>query len=127
MFVDTSILIEILHYKVESDEFQEIYRHIKDVDLFISVIQLGEISDWSLKNSISPLDFLIKIKRVVNIVPLTEELSMEGSKLKYQFRQNGSQKFGLVDGIILASARLMDETLLTKDNDFIGVEDVTIL
>ena len=39
----------------------------------------------------------------------------------------GTSKFGLVDGIILASARSMDEDLLTKDNDFRGFTGVKIL
>ena len=127
MFLDTTILIDIFVYKDDSKEFQRIFECVKDEILYISVIQIGEISDWCLKNDLSALEFILRIKKIVNVVPLTEKICLDGSKMKFQIRKMGTSKFGLVDGIILASARSMDEDLLTKDNDFRGFTGVKIL
>jgi predicted nucleic acid-binding protein len=45
MFLDTSIIIEIFRNKENTQVFQEIYELIKDENLFISVVQIGEIFD----------------------------------------------------------------------------------
>ncbi len=42
-------------------------------------------------------------------------------------RKKGQKKFGLADGIILASAISINQTLLSKDNDFKKAKDVIIL
>jgi predicted nucleic acid-binding protein len=105
MFLDTSIIIEIFQSKKKSETFEEIYELIKDDPIFISVIQMGEISDWCLKNNINPEKRIFKLKQILNVVPLSEKICLEGSKIKYNIRKKGTKKFSLIDGIILSSAR----------------------
>ncbi len=127
MFVDTSIIIEIFRSERDSERFKEIYRYLENEVLFISLIQIGEISDWCLKNGINPEERVSKIKSISTIVPLKEEICLEASKIKYEMRSAGVKKFSLTDGIILASARYMGEKLLTADKDFRKAEDAIIL
>ncbi len=127
MFIDTSILIEILISKEGSTEFNEILKYVKDEPIFISMIQIGEICDWCLKNDIDPKNRILMVKEIANIIPLNENICTEGSKIKKSMRDLGAAKFGPMDGLILASARSIDHRLLTKDRDFEKAEDVIIL
>ena len=127
MFLDSSIIIDIFRYDEESKGFQKIFELIRDEPLFISIFQIGEISDWSLQNKIDPAEPLHFLKKTMNIIPLSEEICLEASKIKYEMRKKGQKKFGLADGIILASAISIHQTLLSKDNDFNKAKDVVIL
>jgi predicted nucleic acid-binding protein len=127
MFLDTSIIIEIFRNKENTEAFQKIYKLIKDENLFISVIQIGEISDWCLKNDIDPTERISQLKRIVNIVPLSEKICLKGSKAKYRYRKEGITNFSLIDGIILASAQLINQNLLTKDTDFEKAKDAIVV
>ena len=123
MFLDTSIIIEIFSNDQKTKKFQEIYKHIKDEPLFISLIQIGEISDWCLKNNVDPEKRITKLKQILNVIPLNEKICYEAAHIKYTIRKKGVAKFGLLDGIILASARSINQRLLTTDSDFRTIED----
>jgi len=127
MFLDTSIIIEIFRHKENTKLFEDIYELIKDEPLFISIIQIGEISDWCLKNEISPPERISTLKHILNIIPLSEKICFEGSKIKYDFRRGGISNFSLMDGFILASARSINQKLLTKDTDFRKADDAIVL
>ena len=127
MFLDTSIIVEIFRYNEDSRNFQKIFELIKDDPLFISILQIGEISDWSLMNKIDPAEPLEFLKKTMNIIPLSEGICIDASKIKYEMRKKGEKKFSLADGIILASARSINQTLLSKDRDFKKAEEVIIL
>ena len=127
MFLDTSIIVDIFQYDEDSINFQKIYELIKDEPLFISVFQIGEISDWSLMNKIDPAEPIEFLKKTMNIIPLNEDICLEGSKIKYEMRKKGEKSFSLADGIILASARSINQTLISKDSDFKKAKDVIML
>ena len=127
MFLDTSIIIEIFRSEKNSKTFEEIYELIKDEPLFISVIQIGEISDWCLKNNIDPEKRISKLRQILNIIPLSEKLCFEGSQIKFNLRKKGISKFSLIDGIILASARSINQKLITMDKDFRKIKDAIVL
>ncbi|UCH87949.1 MAG: PIN domain-containing protein [Thermoplasmata archaeon] len=127
MFLDTGVIIEIFRAKKSSKRFEKIFELIKNEQLFISVIQLGEISDWCLSNDINVQDRITKLKNIVNIIPINEQICIEGSQIKHTMRSSGVKKFSLMDGIIIASARYMNQTLLTTDNDFRRAKDTLIL
>jgi len=127
MFLDTSIIIEIFRHDKNSKTFQEIYSYIKDEPIFISLIQIGEISDWCLKNHIDPEKRITKLKQILNVIPLNEKICYDAAHIKYTIRKRGVTKFGLLDGIVLASARLINQRLLTMDNDFRTISDAVFI
>jgi predicted nucleic acid-binding protein len=127
MFLDTSIVVEIFRGGENTKTFQDIYEMVKEELLFISVIQIGEISDWCLKNGIDPTERVSQLKHIVNIIPLSEKICLEGSRIKYNNRRKGITSFSLIDGIILASARSVNQKLLTKDTDFEKANDAVVL
>jgi predicted nucleic acid-binding protein len=127
MFLDTSIIIEIFRNDKNSKTFQDIYTYIKDEPIFISIIQIGELSDWCLKNRIDPEKRITKLKQIINVIPLNEKICYEAAIIKYTIRKKGVIKFGLLDGIVLASARSINQRLLTTDNDFRTINDAVVV
>jgi predicted nucleic acid-binding protein len=127
MFLDTSVIIELFQSDSGSPRFVNIYEHVKGEPLFMSVIQVAELSDWCLKNNIRPEDMLGQLKRIVGTIPLNERLCLEGSRIKSQMRAKGSKSFSLMDGLILASARSVNQKLLTLDRDFAKADGVVVL
>ncbi len=127
MFLDTNIIIDMFRFGKGTERFRKIFKQIEDEALFISIIQIGEIADWSLANEIDPSEPIKYLKEMVNIVPLSEDICIQGSKIKYDMRKEGAAKFSLADGLILSSARFVKQVLLTMDEDFKKVKDVIIL
>jgi predicted nucleic acid-binding protein len=83
MFLDTNIIIDLFRFGKGSERFQKIFEQIEDEALFISVFQMGEVSDWSLANGIDPSEPIENIKKMVNIVPLSEDICVLGSRIKH--------------------------------------------
>jgi predicted nucleic acid-binding protein len=127
MFLDTSIIVEILRANTKSNRFQQIFDLIKDELLFISMAQIGELSDWCLKNKIDPEERIADILEMVNTVQTDTEIGIEGARIKHSMRGKGLKRFSLMDGIILASARSVDQKLLTADTDFRKAEDAILI
>ena len=127
MFLDTSIIIEIFRNDKNSKKFQEIYTYIKDEPIFISIIQIGELCDWCLKHNIDPEKRITKLKQILNVIPLNEKICYDAAHIKYTLRKKGIMKFGLLDGIVLASARSINQRMLTTDNDFRTISDTIVV
>jgi predicted nucleic acid-binding protein len=60
------------------------------------------------------------LKEFASVVPLDEEISVEATKIKLERRATGHRDFGLIDGIILATARSTGQSLLTFDPHFLS-------
>ena len=50
MFLDTSAIVELFKNEPKSQRFQELFNIIGSEPLYISIAQLGEITDWCFKN-----------------------------------------------------------------------------
>ena len=127
MFLDTSVIIELFKNKPESQRFQEIFDMIGSEQLYISMIQMGEISDWSIRNGYDVSELVNTLKKLVNILPLNEIICLKASQMKQEMHQKGVAKFCLLDSIVLASAQSINQKLLTTDTDFREAEGVIIV
>jgi predicted nucleic acid-binding protein len=135
MFLDTSVIIEVLtHGKDHRRIFRQILEQVEtsagdSTDFeYISMVQLAEISDWCAKNDILVKDVIESVKELAQIVvPLDEAISELSGFIKFEKRQKGFGDFGLIDAIILASARSVDQKLLTFDTHFLGESDCVVL
>ncbi len=127
MFLDTSVLVELLINDATSGRFKAIYDHIESEPAFISTVQIAELADWCLANHIDPAEALDLIGQIAELTPMDESTLITAARLKREMRTQGAAKFSLMDGIILASARAMNEQLLTFDSDFRPAEDVIVL
>jgi predicted nucleic acid-binding protein len=125
MFLDTTILVEILRGNQKVINYVE--RAAEKEPLLFSVVQIGELADWCHLNNLDPLRVLQDVKNIVTPVGITESICLEGSKIKKEQREAGKKKFSLIDGIIAASAISLEQKLLTLDRDFEGLENVVLL
>jgi len=127
LLLDTSAIIEILRHSRTSKEFKLIQEHIGAEEVYMLVVQLGELSDWCIANRIPVKERVEAVKTLANIIPVDEEICLEGSKLKNERRKKGFRSFGLLDGLVLAAARSVGERVLTFDRDFEGEEDCILI
>ncbi len=127
MFLDTTVLIDMFLHDREDKLLQEILHRIEGEELYISMIQVGEVGDWCRRNDVEPLSVMGDVEEFVIIMPIFNELCNDGSELKHEMRQKGASKFSLTDGIILASARSIGQKVLTRDKDFGLAEDAILL
>lgn len=126
MFLDSSAIIELLRGEDRAlvDRITEL---IKDELLFISIVQVGEVHDWCLANSGNPAKRISQLLDIVHVIPLNEEICIRASEIKSQMRAQKVGKFSLMDGFILASARHIEQRLLTLDSDFRKADDAIMI
>ncbi len=91
------------------------------------MVQLAELSDWCLANRVPVKERVEQVKNLAYIIPLDEEICLEGSRVRNERRKKGFGSFGLLDGLVLAAARSVGERVLTFDQDFAGEEDCVVL
>jgi len=127
LLIDTSTVIEILRNPKSSDRFKLVKEQIRNEELYMLIIQLAELSDWCIRNSVPPTERIEAVKQFGNIVPLDEDMCLEGSRIRRARRRTGHKNFSLLDGLVLAAARSIGEKLLTFDRDFMGEKDCVVL
>ena len=127
MLLDTSAIIEVLRHPRTSKEFRLVQKHIGEEELYVLVVQLAELSDWCIANNVPVRERIEEVKSLANIIPLDEDICLEGSRLKNERRRKGFGSFGLLDGLLLAAARSVGERVLTFDRDFAEEEDCLLL
>lgn len=127
MLLDTSAIIEVLRHPRTSKEFRLVEKHIGEEDLYVLVVQLAELSDWCIVNNVPVRDRIEEVKNLANIIPLDEDICLEGSRIKNERRKKGFGSFGILDGLLLAAARSVGERVLTFDRDFAEEEDCLVL
>lgn len=128
MHLDTTAIVEMLLSPPTSRRFQQVVTTIGEDPVFVSMVQVAELADWCIANGKDPATILQRLKSAVTLSPLTEQICLDGAKLKREIRGTGrKRKFGLLDGIVLASARALGQKLLTFDQDFRDLPDAVVL
>lgn len=127
MLLDTSTLVEIFRSSAGSARFRMIMAEVGDEEAYVSVIQLAEIADWATRTGAPPEGRVDALKEFARIVPLDERICLNASEIKHRRRNAGHGDFGLIDGIILATARSIGQRVLTLDTDFSGENDCLVI
>ncbi len=125
MFLDTTVIVEILRGNAGVIDYVE--KIAEKEPLMFSVVQVGELADWCYSNDFDPSKILDEVKDMATVVGVTEEICLEGSRIKHEQRKAGKNRFSLIDGFIASSAMSLEQKLLTKDGDFQGLENVIVL
>lgn len=127
MLLDTSTIIEIFRNPPTSARFEKITKSIGDEEIYVSIVQFAEIADWAIKNKASPKERIQAVKELARTVPLDEDICEDAAEIKQKHRKFARSKFGLIDGIILATARSVGQRVLTFDEDFAGEKDCLVI
>jgi predicted nucleic acid-binding protein len=126
VLLDTSAVVEIFRSPAESARFKKIVAEVGDEEVYVSMVQLAEIADWATKNKAPPEERVEAVKEIARTVPLDERICLDAAVIKQARRSAGHVDFGLIDGIILATARSMGQRVLTFDEDFEGEMDCLV-
>ena len=124
MLLDTSALVAIFTSKRAAGRID---REVGDSQLYVSRIQLAELADWATRSGASAAERVEAVEQMAIVTPLTKEICIEAAVIKQARRKKGTSGFGIIDGIILATARSLGQGLLTFDTDFAGEEDCVVL
>ena len=124
MLLDTSALVAIFTSKKAADRIE---REVKDTELYISHVQIAELADWATRSGVPAADRIDSVEQMVNVAPLTNEICLGAASIKSMRRSQGISSFGIVDGIILSTARSLGQSLLTFDTDFEGEPDCVVM
>jgi len=127
MLLDSSAIVEIFRNPNTSRRFKSIMREVGDEEVFVSIVELAEVSDWAVRNRASAKDRVTYIKDFARIVPLDEQICLDASQIKHRRRELGYTNFSLLDSIILATARSIGQRVLTFDKDFEGETDCIVI
>ncbi|MFH1774872.1 MAG: PIN domain-containing protein [Methanobacteriota archaeon] len=123
MFLDTSAVIE--HF-LGSKRGERVAAILKREPCFISILSLAEAKIWCIKNNRDYAIWLEKTSKMVSIVEITKSICESGAEITHTM-QKTNKNFGLMDGLILATARSLNQGLMMKDAHFKGIEDVEII
>lgn len=123
MFLDTSAVIE--HF-IGSKRGEKVAEILKSEPCFISILSLAEAKIWCMRNNRNYAIWLEKTSKMVSILDLTKNICESGAEITYTM-QKTNKNFGLMDGLILATARSLNQGLMTKDAHFKGIGDIRII
>ena len=127
MLLDTSTVVEIFRNPAGSAVLEGITVRMEDEEAFISIIQVAEVADWAERNKAPAEARVDALKELARIVPIDQRICLDAAKIKRARRKEGFDSFGLIDGVILATARSIGQRVLTFDEDFKGEEDCILL
>lgn len=119
--------MEIFRNPGKSPVVEEITAKVGDEEAYVSIIQLAEVADWATINKAPPDDRIDAVKGLARIVPLDERICLSAAEIKSRRRRAGYLSFGLIDGVVLGTARSIGQRVLTLDKDFEGEEDCILL
>ncbi len=121
--IDTSAWLE---YFGATAKGLKIKRIVEQEDIATSITAILEIAD-KFEREGRRFDVCLQfIQRRAAVLPLTVELTLAAAKNKWKQRQKHG-KFGISDGVHLATARQEGAVLVTADNDFAGIESVMLV
>lgn len=123
MFLDTFALVE---YFMGTSKGLRVKEALKRERSYISIISIAEVADWCHENDLDAQKHVDVIRKLVDMVPLTEEICLGASRIKHEGRKLHID-FGLVDGLILATAKSMGQKVLTGDPHFRELPNVLML
>ena len=124
MFLDTSALVAIFTNKRAADK---IAKEAGESQIYVSQVQFAELADWAIRSGAPATERLEAVGQMESVAPLTREICLEAAGIKFTKRKNGVKGFGIIDGIVLATARSLGQSLLTFDTDFAGEDGCVVL
>ncbi|MBI2598188.1 MAG: PIN domain-containing protein [Candidatus Diapherotrites archaeon] len=122
MLLDTYAWIELFNGTIKGFKVKEI---IAGNQCFTSAISIAELSEWIEKNKLNREHIFHVVKNLSTIIEVNQEQLETAGVLKIEKRK-AFKDFGLIDAIILATAKQYGLPILTGDKHFEG-ENVIML
>lgn len=121
--IDSSAWIDYLAGAPRGRKVQELIEH---EELATSVVAIAEIADKFERDKRRFEIMLEFIRRRSVILPVSIGIALRAAKLKNEMRKK-RPKFGISDGIHLATAEAEGALFVTSDSDFADLENVLLI
>lgn len=122
MLFDTSAWIE--YFKV-SEQGKKVKQMLQQTKCYTCSLSIAELSEWLEKNHFDRKKYLSGVKSLSEIIDPSHEILEVAGILKFKKRETIND-FGLIDAIILATAKQYEMQIVTKDRHFVG-ENVLLI
>ncbi len=116
MLLDTYAWVEFFNGTKRGAKVRKL---LKEKACFTSAISLAELSEWVERNRLDRKEKMTAVKKLSSIIGLDEQTLELGGVLKVRMRKT-VKGFGLVDAIILATAKQYRLKIVTGDKHFKG-------
>ena len=111
MILDTSAWIEFF---LKTGEGERVKTILETKECYTSIVSIGEISQWALKQNLNGQSFISVLNECSKIIHLNSEIAFYAGELNYH-RKKAGIKWGMIDSLIVATAHFYDLPVLTKD------------
>lgn len=121
--LDTSAWIEFF---VKSEMGTKVRKYLEEGNCYTSVASVAEISNWAAKQNIDGKRLMGYVMGLSRMLDLTLEISFLAGELNFQ-RKKTEERWGMMDSFVLATSRISNLKILTKDSHFKDLQSVEIL
>lgn len=123
MLLDTSAWADFIEGNERGREIKYILEGKRN---FTSLATIAELTQWCLRNSKEEAATIEDVKRISQVLPLTETISRMAGKMNYE-RKKAGKKWGMMDSIIASTAQAYGLRILTTDNGFRDLPEAQVL
>lgn len=123
--IDTYAWIEYFEGSVQGNKVRAILENENEYEIFTPSIVLVELADAVAKGKIKVnWDELVRfVKLNTKIIDIDDVVAKEAGMIKNNLRKKHPD-FGIIDAIVLATARINNSRLLTGDIHLLNEDDV---
>jgi predicted nucleic acid-binding protein len=100
--------------------------YIESGEAFTPTIVLAEFTDKYARENLDPKERLRFLKTISALAPLDEEIAELAGKISAQ-RRREVKGWGLVDSIVLATARIREMKVVSGDEHFRGLDEAIMI
>ena len=122
MLLDTYAWIELFNGTSRGLKVKEV---IANNPCFTSAISIAELSEWVEKSKLNRQKIFHIVKNLSTIIEVNQEQLETSGILKIEKRKN-FKDFGLIDAIILATAKQYNLPIITGDKHFEGENTIML-
>ena len=114
MLLDTHAWVEFIR---GTERGKKVRNFLKKETCFTSQISVAEISSWCCRVNLNRKTYLALVKSQSRIIPLTDDLLEHAGQIHCDKRKK-IRDFGLIDAIILSTAKHYSLPIVTGDRHF---------
>ena len=123
MLLDTSAWVEFF---IKSKLGERVNQDLKAASCYTSIVSIAEISNWAIKQKLDGRKLVPYVTELTQILPVTPKIAFLAGELNFE-RKKVEKNWGMLDSLILSTARVYSLKVLTKDSHFKDLPDVETL
>ena len=123
MLLDTSAWIEFFN---KTENYNRVTECLQAKKCFTSIVSIAEISQWAQRENVDGQLVVSKILELSELIQLSPQIAFIAGELNHQ-RKKENIKWGMMDSLIVTTARTYNLSILTKDTHFKDLPKVELI